>query len=48
MRVNDRLHVGFDKGSWAGVGIWVSMQTLWVDFLGLYFNLYIGRAEKDA
>lgn len=45
MRIGNRFAVGFDRTAWAGFGLFFHTQTLWVDFLGFYLNLYLGKGE---
>lgn len=48
MRIGDRLAGGFDRTAWAGFGLFFHTRTLWVDFLGFYLNLYLGKGEQMA
>lgn len=45
MRIGDRLTIGFDRQDWKSLGVWVSLKTVWIDFLGLYVNFFYGRKE---
>lgn len=46
MTIGKRLAVGFDRYAWAGFGFFFHTETLWIDFMGFYLSLHLGRQEK--
>ena len=45
MMVGERAAIGFDRAT-IGVGVHWGFGTLWINFLGFYLNLYLGRQIK--
>lgn len=45
MNVGRRMAFGFDKAGWKSFGVWIVGQTVWIDCLGFYLNLYLGRKD---